>query len=328
MPLTPPEDLSKSAGIIFLHGILIVRYGKRYKNDEELAELLISRGLVATKRQLLELFKAVGYYRFSGYLVPFKLTDSDNYAPETSFNRVWEIYTFDRKLRLMAMDALARIEIAVRALIAKYHAEAYPSDPFCYKEASSLPGLSAKRHADLLVSIKRSIKNARTDADIAHLQKVYGITEYPPVWCMLEHVPFGVVTLYYEGLEPLIKQKVANTFFIQPNAFLGVLMTFKNARNICAHHSRFWNRHILSRIARLLGVRPELKPLMECLSKQSSGNYTTIFSVLSLCAHCIGYVRPQSKWPKRCKALLETADSFILHGMGVPENWTELQLWR
>ena len=226
------------------------------------------------------------------------------------------------------MDALARIEVAVRALIAKYHAEAYPSDPFCYKDASSLPGLSAKRHADLLVSIKRSVKNARTDADIAHLQKVYGITDYPPIWCMLEHVPFGVVTLYYEGLDPLIKQKVANTFFIQPNAFLGVLMTFKNARNICAHHSRFWNRHILSRIARTLGVRLELQPLMECLSMQNSCNYTTIFSVLSLCAYCIGYVRPQSKWAKRCKALLETADSFILQGMGVPENWAKLQLWR
>lgn len=305
----------------------MVRYSKKYKSDEELAELLISRGLVATKQQLLELFKAVGYYRFSGYLVPFRLPSSESFAPGTTFDCVWEIYTFDRKLRLVAMDALARIEIAVRTLIAKYHAEAYPSDPFCYVNVNSLPGLSAKRHADLLDSIKRSVKNARTEADIAHLQKVYGITEYPPIWCMLEHVLFGVVTLYYEGLDPLIKQKVANTFYIQPNAFLGVLMTFKNARNICAHHSRFWNRHILSRIARSLGVRPELKPLMECLSKQSSGNYTTIFSVLSLCAYCIGYVRPQSKWAQRCKELLETADDFILRGMGVPPDWNKLQLW-
>ena len=305
----------------------MAQYSKKYKSDEELADLLISRNLVATKQQLLELFKAVGYYRFSGYMVPFRLPDSESYALGTTLDRIWEIYTFDRKLRLVAMDALARIEIAVRTLIAKYHAETCPSDPFCYLNANLLPGLSAKRHADLLVSIKRSIKNARTDADIAHLQKVYGITEYPPVWCMLEHVPFGVVTLYYEGLEPLIKQKVANTFFIQPNAFLGVLMTFKNARNICAHHSRFWNRHILSRIARSLGVRPELKPLMECLSKQSSGNYTTIFSVLSLCAYCIGYVRPQSKWTQRCKKLLETADDFILRGMGVPLDWNKLQLW-
>lgn len=304
-----------------------MQYSKKYKNDEELAELLISRGLVATKQQLLGLFKAVGYYRFSGYLVPFKLADSDSYAPKTSFSRVWEIYTFDRKLRLLTMDALARIEIAVRALIAKYHAEAYPSDPFCYRDPNSLPGLCAKRHADLLVSIKHSVKNARTDADIAHLQKTYGITDYPPIWCMLEHVPFGVVTLYYDGLPPLTKQKVANTFFIQPNAFLGVLMTFKNARNICAHHSRFWNRHIPSRIARFLGVRLELQPLMECLSRQRGNNYTTIFSVLSLCAYCISYVRPQSRWTQRCRALLETVDSFILQGMGVPSDWSNLPLW-
>ena len=104
-------------------------------------------------------------------------------------------------------------------------------------------------------------------------------------------------------------------------------MTFKNARNLCAHHSRFWNQHIQSRIATNLGVRPELNPLVDCLKAQPTKNFTTIFSVLSLCAHCLAYVRPQSQWRKRCAALLKTADLFILHGMGVPIDWQTRQLW-
>ena len=306
---------------------MVKEYDKKPKSDEELAGLLISRGLVVEKDQLIKLFKAVGYYRLTGYLYPFRCPDSEDFVEGTSLERVWRIYTFDRKLRLMAMDALARIEVAVRTLIIKFHSEAFPDDAFCYTKPDALPGLSENRRGDFLKSVAQATRNARQESDIAHLRRIYGIEEYPPIWNMMEHVPFGVVTLYYEGLPPSVKQSVANTFFIQPNAFMGVLMTLKKTRNICAHHSRFWNRRISSRIAKTLGVRDELSPLRECLSCQDGSGYTSVFSVLSICAHCIRYVRTQSRWTKRCKALLETADSFVLRGMGVPENWAELQLW-
>ena len=71
----------------------------------------------------------------------------------------------------------------------------------------------------------------------------YGIKDYPPVWAMLEHVPMGAVTFYYEGLPVNVQQSISNTFFVRPSAFVALLMALKNARNICAHHSRFWNRH-------------------------------------------------------------------------------------
>ena len=303
------------------------QYDKKPKEDEELAELLISRGLVAEKGQLLELFKAVGYFRFSGYLIPFKQKDSDDFIEGTTFERIWDIYTFDRKLRLMATDALARIEVAIRTLIVKYHSEAFPNDAFCYKRHEALPKLDDRQHSDFLKAVAQSAKNARQEPDMVHLRRQYGIEEYPPLWNMMEHVPFGVVTLYYEGLHPLVKQKVANTFFIQPNAFMGVLMTLKKTRNICAHHSRFWNRRLASRIAKSLGIRKELVPLQECLACQERDGYTSVFSVLSLCAHCIRYVRPQSRWMLRCKTLLKSADDFILNGIGAPQEWDKLRLW-
>ena len=106
--------------------------------------------------------------------------------------------------------------------------------------------------------ISRSMGSAKGDPDLTHLKREYGIEDYPPVWNVMEHSPFGIVTLFYEGLDAPIKQKVANAFFIQPNAFLGVLMALKSARNVCAHHSRFWNKHIQSRITLNLGVRREL----------------------------------------------------------------------
>ena len=39
-------------------------------------------------------------------------------------------------------------------------------------------------------------------------------------------------------------------------------------------------------------------------------------------------VRPQSKWRERCRALLQSADSFVLNGMGFPADWQTLALWK
>ena len=103
-------------------------------------------------------------------------------------------------------------------------------------------------------------------------------------------------------------------------------MTLKNARNICAHHSRFWNKRTKARITKRIGRDPHLAPFVECLERQPSFNYTTTFTVLSLCAYCMGIIRPESKWKERCRTLLKTATPFILRGMGAPADWETLAL--
>lgn len=303
-------------------------YAKKPMSIEDLANLLTARGLVANRDQLIHALKTVGYFRLTGYLYPFRRPNSDDYLSGTTLARLWALYTFDRKLRLVTSDALARIEVAVRALIVNSHAAAFPDNPFAYVEHASLPGLKLRRHTELLNSIARAMGNAKDEPDLRHLATEYGIADYPPVWNVMEHSPFGIVTLYYEGLDAKVKQSVSNVFYVQPNAFSGILMALKSARNVCAHHSRFWNRRIKSRVSLNLGVRPELQPLTECLSKQPSQNYTTVFSILSLCAYAIAIVHPQSNWKSRCKGLLLSADQYLLNGMGVPVDWQQLALWQ
>ena len=227
----------------------------------------------------------------------------------------------------MAMDALARIEIAVRALIVKFHT-ANNADPFAYVNPLNLPGITAKQHTALLSHIAAAIGKSKDEADIRHFFVKYGIKDYPPVWAMLEHVPMGAVTFYYEGLPVGIQQSISNTFFVRPSAFVALLMTLKNARNICAHYSRFWNRHMKARISRKLGSAAQLAPFVECLDRQQSFTYTTTFTVLSLCAYCMNIIRPESKWKDRCRDLLKTATPFILRGMCVPADWESLTLWK
>jgi abortive infection bacteriophage resistance protein len=67
----------------------------------------------------------IGYYRLSGYWYPFRestgagaeVAVGDNFRPGTKFSEVVELYVFDKKLRLLMLDVIERIEIAFRVQI-------------------------------------------------------------------------------------------------------------------------------------------------------------------------------------------------------------------
>jgi abortive infection bacteriophage resistance protein len=84
--------------------------------------LLKGRGLVCADEALVRRWLVtVGYYRLSAYWLPYELppsegqTRSKTFPPDTAFESIVDIYTFDRQLRLLVMEASERIEIALRA---------------------------------------------------------------------------------------------------------------------------------------------------------------------------------------------------------------------
>jgi abortive infection bacteriophage resistance protein len=93
-----------------------MRYSKPPLSYKQQAELLLSRGLIADKNELINRLENVNYYRLSAYLYPFRNSD-DTFKQETTLAEVWRRYTFDRQLRLSVMDAIERIEVAMRTKV-------------------------------------------------------------------------------------------------------------------------------------------------------------------------------------------------------------------
>jgi abortive infection bacteriophage resistance protein len=62
-----------------------------------------------------------GYYQLSAYALPFQNGGNDldrhHFKLGTTFEQVVDLCIFDRKLRLLVMDAIERIEVAIRAAI-------------------------------------------------------------------------------------------------------------------------------------------------------------------------------------------------------------------
>ena len=302
-------------------------YPNQPMSDPDLVQLMLARGLSADVVELSSAVASVGYYRLKGYLVPFRKPGTEDFKDGTDFSTVWSIYNFDRRLRQLVMDALSRIEVALRAMIVREHL-AVNADPFGYVVPAGLPSLRPAKHTSMLVKIADATRNAKNEPFVAHLASNYGITQYPPLWIMMQIVPFGTLLYYFQGLPSAVQQQIANTFHVRPSIFLNWLTTLKKGRNICAHHARLWNRHIDSRLSRRIGAAPELASLDQAFGFQPTDTYTTVYSLLSLCAYCLSVVRPQSKWRDRCRALLQSADPFVLAGMGVPSGWQSLALWQ
>ena len=60
----------------------------------------------------------IGYYRLSGYSYAFRKSPyNDNFVAGTEFKNIIELYKFDRKLKLILLDAIERIEIALRVAL-------------------------------------------------------------------------------------------------------------------------------------------------------------------------------------------------------------------
>lgn len=98
----------------------------------ELVRLLQQRGLdVSELVKAEDYIRHIGYYRLSAYFYPFleNPKNEHRFKPGASFEKVMQLYRFDRKLRLLLFNEIEKIEIAIRQAIVNTVCEA-THDPF------------------------------------------------------------------------------------------------------------------------------------------------------------------------------------------------------
>jgi abortive infection bacteriophage resistance protein len=95
-----------------------MKYMKPALTYEQQVSLLKSRGLqILSDEQALHWLERIGYYRFSAYFIPFKEHGKDKFLPNVTFQMVLDLYQFDARLRLLAMQAIDMVEVSVRAAL-------------------------------------------------------------------------------------------------------------------------------------------------------------------------------------------------------------------
>lgn len=218
-----------------------IKYPKSYTAPNELVQLLQNRGLqiLNTDRAKRYLYN-IGYYRLSAYYYPLLELPKEKhlYKPDTTFEKVINMYRFDKKLRLLVFNEVEKIEVAIRSVIVNCACE-YFDDIFWMTKSENFSnsGYFVKFVADLKKELYKS-----TEDFISHFNDKYS-DEYPPAWIVAETLSLGTLCHMYKNLsDKTLKKKIAMKFNLQPKVFESWIMTIAGVRNICCHHSRLWNR--------------------------------------------------------------------------------------
>jgi abortive infection bacteriophage resistance protein len=285
----------------------------------------------------------IGYYRLSGYAYPFRhreiLAGSngqtterlfENFRPGTEFSQIMDLYVFDKRLRLLFLDAIERIEVGLRVEIALLLGQA---DPFSYRDAvtfnpyfSSLdPQTNETPHQRFLAKLDLAFGRSREEF-AEHFKNKY--RSNLPIWMSIELWDFGTLASILHGMRPADLDLLARLYELPKRNFLpSWAQSINFIRNVCAHHGRLWNRPLVQQPSpgRLGEVR-HFEHLVNDFHAQRRP-----YAIAAVLQYLMRFIHPGSTWGNRLREHLSTfpiSPHISQRHMGFPEGWEQLELWK
>ena len=293
-----------------------MQYEKPFATFDDQVDLLLSRGMQGDKAVIRDHLVDVGYYRLSGYWHIFKQEDN-SFKPETTFGKVWNIYTFDRQLRLIVLDAIERVEVYFRTQLA--YELAKNTGPFGFLEQENLPRLNDQKYEKFIEKCKDKVAFSR-EPFIVHFRDKYGDShDLPPYWMLVNTMDFGQMLTLYKGASVQIRKKLAKDLGLSARVLESWLVTLNTVRNICAHHGRLWNR--------VAGNRP-MVPHDNRWHIPFEVSPDRLFCVLTMLSYLLENIAPDTAWRKRLFELFTEYPDIDKRMMGFAEGWENCPLWK
>lgn len=295
-------------------------FTKSSKSVPDQIALLQERGMeIADVDRPKHALGHISYYRLRAYWLYFEADPElgvHTFKPGITLEAVLTLYEFDRHLRLILMDALERIEVAARGSWAYQLAMVY--GPHGYLDAALYP--RADRFQENVDQLQSEYDRSH-DVFVDHYKRSYNDPPLPPVWMAAEFMSFGLLSKFFSALGGRADRKaIARKIGFDDRVFQSLMHHLATVRNICAHHSRLWNR----RFTVTFPMAQNPPALAATIDPQADRK---LYNTLSMLLHSMGVVAPESVWPKRLAALIEENPTGDFEAMGFPPDWREGPLW-
>ena len=282
--------------------------------------LLEARGLaVPDHARAAHFLRYISYYRLRTYWMTLEAPPAPGQAHKfvagASFEDVLNLYIFDRQLRLLMIDAIERVEVAVRGVWAHQMAIRYGSHGYLD------PGLYANPRffSRGLAAFEEEFDRSR-DTFIQHYKRKYTAPKLPPVWMAAEIL---VVRAAFQNGSKICarsadRQALARAFGIDERIFCSFLRHLAVVRNICAHHARLWDRALTVKM-----VLPKYP--RELAVSMNPAAPAAIYNSITMLAHILATVAPGSQWKAELGALFAATPNLNMAAMGFPAGWRTRQ---
>lgn len=326
-------------------------YEKPFKTVAEQIDLLRSRGMVISNPDAATLcLESVGYYRLSGYWypdrrrVPVPTTDPkqlptfkalSEFRTGATFEHANHLYEIDRKLKLLVMDGLERVEVAMRFQLGHVLGEGHP---YAHCDLSSLSsgftGVTdtndpldraawlSSEHAKWLLKVRRQEDDSKEEF-VKHFKRKYG--SGLPVWVTTEILDFGGMSTLYAGLKQAHRDQIAESLGFEKGgkgdgATLAAWMKNLNyIRNTCAHHARLWNKNMAVQGSDVTGI-PDLS--------HAGGSKDRVYASMAVIAFLLLHINPETTWRNEVTEFIQKNSGLTNPSkMGFPPGWEKERLW-
>ena len=273
---------------------------------KEQLEKLRSRGcIIRNEDYAIDVLSKINYYRLTAYFLPFKQSD-ETYITGTDFDTVYQIYEFDRKMRLILFAAIEEIEVYLRSTLAYYHAHKYGAMGYLDNK-NYYP---KHKHMDFLARIESEKQKRGKEPFVQHHSDKYGGSF--PIWVIIELFSFGTLSHFYADMPTCDQKFLARTYFkTYQNVLRSWLRCCTDLRNFCAHFGRLYFRVFTS--------------IPKGLSELNDNNQRSLFAVIIVLRNL--YANPE-KWNREIYTSLvslvnEYKRVIRLSCIGFPQDWEE-----
>lgn len=328
-----------------------MRYDKPALSVADQVARLQQRGLqCADEARVQHYLTHIGYYRLSAYWLPFEQPATDGqprdhqFQPGTNFEQVLSLYIFDRQLRLLVMEAIERIETAIRTHWA--HALAMRHGPHAHLDASLFK--SPWQHASDIARMAGDLQDS-SETFIAHYRRQYSEPYLPPIWAVVETLTLGALSRWFKATKSTeAKREVAKSLGMPTIEVLEqVLHALTPVRNVCAHHGRLWNRRFTLQLPHIKRLKDQMVTERIATTKKQTASCgqcgrsveqeqasvqdqpaRQLYNYLLVMAHLMHRINPGSSWQMRLRQHIQSTHPDQQKAMGFPPGWEQVAIWQ
>lgn len=308
-----------------------VPYTKRALSYAEQLSKLQSRGLkIENAPKALHFLEQISYYRLSGYWFPLleEPKSEHKFKNDATFETGFKLYSFDRELRKFIQLELEKIEISIRAkMIYEFW---HNHDAFWYSDPNHF---KSEYHFNKLMGILEDAVNKSDEEFIKSFSQKYS-DPLPPACMILEISSFGNLSNLFKNLRKGSREArvIANYYGLDETTFASWIHSLNYVRNLCAHHSRLWNR--------ILAISPKIpdspkKTFISNISLPNPNgenklyiNNNRMYYLLSMIIYLMNTINPNHKVKEKFLELLKLYPLIDIKSMGFPNGWEEEPLWK
>lgn len=299
-------------------------FNKESLTVEEQLNLLISRNLkVDDFDSAVAILKRVGYYHLSSYMRLFQKDEKHTFYDGVEFANLVNLYNFDSELRHITFKAIEKIEIAYRVAISNIMCKKYGSHWFTKKESFKTQ-IDPKTNQDndyvqickdIINKEIRKKDNEYAETFIANYYSKYSEPELPPFWMVVETFTIGSLNKLYQNINPKDKKEIVEYLGFTSDAkfirFSNWLFALSVIRNICAHHSRLFNR--------IFRISPSKHDKIEEFKGADNNRFYYIAMIIN---YYLITMAQDNSYENDLQILFNRYKSVDKTKMGFPKDWT------